>query len=452
MLSGGNPLTVGVGIIIEVIRKNNSDYDPDVGTEPNAIPSSRDPIYLGTLLRLFADNVPNFIRLIMTGPSPKRAMASTFGETLEPLGFDRFKTCELMAELLHCSNMGLLNEVGAEQIIATRDAERQRLREDGKLNPLQRDHSYDDLEMRGAHHVPEESRLQITNADEDGFEQVEPSREMSEDTSHEFVKTEVIPQVLPADATAKEDYDEFVDEPLSSPRLAVTADKVNEQQFDEADLVVAPLSPSKPKDVELEPSSQAPKSASTGDASNSAAAVKATTLLETTFKDDGSNSPIGPTFSLDLPPSSKTQDQAKGFADADVLKEAELAPRPEDMPAPLFAAPAAVESGAQLQPAAKPPVASVPQAQASVETLVDDSAQLQADDSIGPSASQLQTNETGQRSPVVGDFLKMQFVEHHVVPTILVCPPHPLFLLQSTEKLITMAVILLLISLEQLSS
>ena len=29
MLRGGNPLTVGVGIIIEVIRKNNSDYDLD---------------------------------------------------------------------------------------------------------------------------------------------------------------------------------------------------------------------------------------------------------------------------------------------------------------------------------------------------------------------------------------------------------------------------------------
>ncbi|KPI40644.1 Extragenic suppressor of kinetochore protein 1 [Cyphellophora attinorum] len=31
MLQGGNPLTVGVGIVIEVIRKNNSDYDPKVG-------------------------------------------------------------------------------------------------------------------------------------------------------------------------------------------------------------------------------------------------------------------------------------------------------------------------------------------------------------------------------------------------------------------------------------
>jgi SIT4-associating protein SAP185/190 len=141
MLEGGNSLTVGVGIIIEVIRKNNSDYDPDVGTEANSIPSSRDPIYLGNLLRLFAQNVPKFMNLIMNTPSKKQAVDSTFNEKLEPLGFDRFKTCELMAELLHCSNMGLLNEIGSEQLIAARDAERQRLRAEGKLVTREDEHS-----------------------------------------------------------------------------------------------------------------------------------------------------------------------------------------------------------------------------------------------------------------------------------------------------------------------
>lgn len=38
MLQGGNPLTVGVGIVIEVIRKNNSDYDPDQGHNPDSPP------------------------------------------------------------------------------------------------------------------------------------------------------------------------------------------------------------------------------------------------------------------------------------------------------------------------------------------------------------------------------------------------------------------------------
>ena len=62
MLGGGNALTVGVGIVIEVIRKNNSDYDPDTTAEASTRPSSRDPIYLGTLLR---------ICLLYTSPSPR---------------------------------------------------------------------------------------------------------------------------------------------------------------------------------------------------------------------------------------------------------------------------------------------------------------------------------------------------------------------------------------------
>jgi hypothetical protein len=56
MLRAENPLTVGMGIIIEVIRKNNSDYDPEVGAGRGLPPSSSDPIYLGTLLRLLDDS------------------------------------------------------------------------------------------------------------------------------------------------------------------------------------------------------------------------------------------------------------------------------------------------------------------------------------------------------------------------------------------------------------
>lgn len=153
MLGGGNALTVGVGIVIEVIRKNNSDYDPDVGPDSNAPPSSRDPIYLGTLLRLFADHVPDFMSLILDAPAQKQRLDSTFGEKIEPLGFDRFKTCELMAELLHCSNMALLNEVGSEQVIALRDEERRQLRAEGRLatNRGEEVQSSEDLTMRMHH-------------------------------------------------------------------------------------------------------------------------------------------------------------------------------------------------------------------------------------------------------------------------------------------------------------
>nr|KMM64977.1 extragenic suppressor of kinetochore protein 1 [Coccidioides posadasii RMSCC 3488] len=66
MLQGGNPLVVAVGIVIDVIRKNNPDYDPEPPEGRDATPSNHDPIYLGTLLRIFADHVPDFMKLILS--------------------------------------------------------------------------------------------------------------------------------------------------------------------------------------------------------------------------------------------------------------------------------------------------------------------------------------------------------------------------------------------------
>ncbi|KAI5287927.1 hypothetical protein KEM52_001375 [Ascosphaera acerosa] len=138
MLKGGNPLTVGVGIVIEVIRKNNSDYDPELPIGPGAEPTVNDPIYLGALLQLFARHVPDFMRLVGADTTaindsgryevvPRKQLRSAAGTGVEALGFDRFKTCELMAELLHCSNMGLLNEPGSEEYVRQRDEKRDRL-------------------------------------------------------------------------------------------------------------------------------------------------------------------------------------------------------------------------------------------------------------------------------------------------------------------------------------
>lgn len=198
MLRGGNPLTVGVGIVIEVIRKNNSDYDLENQVGP--IPRSTDPIYLGTLLRQFSKSVPDFMRLILnpdhkvvisdgTVVPRRREMKAASGEKIEPLGFDRFKTCELMAELLHCSNMALLNDRGAEADIRQRDAERERLKVEGELQPRREDmeHVHDmefgtSVDSSGFHHArapsdesPEEiRRLEVSNAGEDeDFETVD---------------------------------------------------------------------------------------------------------------------------------------------------------------------------------------------------------------------------------------------------------------------------------------
>ncbi|KAK2478937.1 hypothetical protein H9L39_08311 [Fusarium oxysporum f. sp. albedinis] len=414
MLGGGNPLTVGVGIIIEVIRKNNSDYDPDMGTEASAAPSSRDPIYLGTLLRLFAENVPKFMNLIMDVPSKKEKIDSTFGVKLEPLGFDRFKTCELMAELLHCSNMGLLNEPGSEELTAQRDIERQRLRTEGKLAPLkEEDHSTDDLTMRSA--APEEKRrLEVTNADDDGFEEVEPSKEMSEDTSHEFVKAE---DDIPGASTTSlsKDEDDFVDEPLSPPQ---TAAKGDETRFDEPDLMVAPLSPTKTKTAE--PASAEPakadsteKSESKEPGSEKAEESKPKTTQEDTPKEDTSDS------SAILTPAPSEPESKAESTDASVKMEEQprgISPQPDDMPAPLFSAPPPPESGADRPPQAAEKAAGDAQAATAEASTTETKTEEAKDDK--PKEEEQPTGQASEE-PVVGDFLKLQFVEHRVVPTIL---------------------------------
>lgn len=422
MLGGGNPLTVGVGIIIEVIRKNNSDYDPDVGSEANTIPSSRDPIYLGTLLRIFAQSVPKFMSLIMDGPSRKDGLGSTFGEKLEPLGFDRFKTCELMAELLHCSNMGLLNEVGSEQLISARDAERRRLRSEGKLGPQREDDlPTDDLTMRLSHGLPEEGRrLEVTNADEDGFEEVEPSKEMSEDTSHEFIKAEDDIAAAPPSSFLEKDEDDFVDEPLSSPRLSVGADKINEQRFDDPDLVVAPLSPTKPLPTELDQPGQTTDSGVVTNVKElDPAAKEIDEHLSSTQGASGISIVTDPVTHGD----SNTSNSLDPNEATKASHHRDLSPHPEDTPAPLFFG---------STPTSQAPEKSSDATGGEANDATGNSQEPQREHNADSDANAPESSTDGQQEqqrtpdsldsmePVVGDYLKMQFVEHRVVPAILV--------------------------------
>ncbi|KAH9431551.1 hypothetical protein MCOR02_008841 [Pyricularia oryzae] len=444
MLGGGNALTVGVGIVIEVIRKNNSDYDPDVGAEANSVPSSRDPIYLGTLLRMFAESVPKFMNLIMIGEE-KPHFESTFGERIQPLGFDRFKTCELMAELLHCSNMGLLNEVGSEALIAARDAERHRLRAQGSLTAIRGEEaptSGDDLTMRLGSSPPER-RLEITNiSDDDGFEEVTNAAEMREDTSHEFVKAEEeIPQSLPASSFLDKDEDDFVDEPLSSPRLNVSDSKVEEQHFEEPDMVVQPLSPRKLATAELA------KTEPTDSPESNPTSHKVTTTIKEiegmvlggesgdaqsdgsdVMMTDASSLPIHtPTSSVSetAPGSPKQSEASASDAKPPGTTSGPLEPQPEDIPAPLFSS-----------SPTKPTADSTTQGSSSTSTE-EKSTDTKADDASGGVTATTGAQESGDESiivgheveptatdsdqikPVVGDFLKMQFVDYKVVPTIL---------------------------------
>ncbi|KAI0112287.1 SAPS-domain-containing protein [Hypoxylon sp. NC0597] len=419
MLDGGNALTVGVGIVIEVIRKNNSDYDPEVGPGSNALPSSRDPIYLGTLLRLFADHVPDFMSRILNAPPKEQRLDSTFGEKIEPLGFDRFKTCELMAELLHCSNMALLNEVGSEQVIALRDEERQRLRAEGRLaaNRGEEVQSSEDLTMRMRHSSPDDSRrLEVTNAsDDDGFEEVTPLGEMTEDTSHEFIKAEdEIPTGHVSSYLDKED-DDFVEEPLSSPRLNVHDGKVNEQQFENPELVVAPLSPKKPAAVQqpIQQENRAPLADS--EPSQSSQADTETRHVEETDHAPESNRPASGTIEVvrSQDPSEETPMVSHETTGSPIVSAAQTGDAPPSSATKL----AGIDVPTEGEPGK---LSDKGQEALSESTGVAPDVQV----SEGPIASAhppaLSAPGDAERlNPVVGDFLKMQFVEYQVVPTIL---------------------------------
>lgn len=164
MLNGGNSLSNGVGIVIEIIRKNNSDYDYfqvlfiTIESHP---PNLRDPIYLGHLVKVFARNVKHFKRMLLNGSAPhflknhaKEKVETSFQKKIEPLGFERFKICELIAELLHCSNMILLNESQGEKIVNDRDIERVKtLKSEYDLLEESKEQYLDELRLAGDDHL-----------------------------------------------------------------------------------------------------------------------------------------------------------------------------------------------------------------------------------------------------------------------------------------------------------
>ena len=365
MLKGGNPLTVGVGIVIEVIRKNNSDYDPESGSNPDAPPANHDPIYLGTLLRLFAQNVPNFMELILSSKHTvtegevtkivdRGELKSAWGTNIEPLGFDRFKTCELMAELLHCSNMGLLNERGSEEFIIARDEERERLRAQGAFNhPKQSEDSAIDISVSSSRFdnafTPSAStstdELRVANtSEEDGFQKVD----VSEAT----------------DSKTTEKPDDLVDEPLS-PKP-------------------------KPKD---------------DDTLEIPSPTKLTDSVRRLSLED---------VDMTSPPN-----EAGSDAQSKAVEHSPISPRADDKPAPLFSK--TTDPNKTPTPSSPQPLASPRSPKANTLEVGIDS-QMEGDSFQSTQDSTLQTERQSylaDEKPVVGDYLKLMFVENKVVPTIL---------------------------------
>ncbi|KAL8696698.1 MAG: hypothetical protein Q9201_007526 [Fulgogasparrea decipioides] len=362
MLRGGNPLTVGVGTIIEVIRKNNSDYDVDNGA-PDAIPSSNDPIYLGSLLRNFAKHVPDFMTLILspthTVPDGESTMTRkredlsvAFGSKIEPLGFDRFKTCELMAELLHCSNMGLLNERGSEAYVRQRDAERDRRKAEGSLT-LSRpptaatENSVDGTDINGSSldatdGAFEESRkLEVINsAEDDGFEDVGTPAELEEDIKEDFDEEETFElesKPAPIQSPRRQvkprlDLDEeFVDEPLTSPKL---------EALDSSD-----ENPPPGADAEAmqEPNAASPMDALSSEvayltADQGATAADEDSIVFSSFQngEPATPAPLNVPSSNEAPPLPVRRRSSQPKS-PDVASPREIFSHPDEKPAPLFA-------------------------------------------------------------------------------------------------------------------
>ncbi|KAF9942243.1 hypothetical protein BGZ67_002576 [Mortierella alpina] len=96
----------GVTIFIELIRRNNSDYDVEP-LPPNAVPP-REAVDLSDLLKVLAARIEDFKDLLVVPRSVPGPIETSIG-LQTPLGFERLKICEMFAELLHCSNMAVLN-------------------------------------------------------------------------------------------------------------------------------------------------------------------------------------------------------------------------------------------------------------------------------------------------------------------------------------------------------
>jgi SIT4-associating protein SAP185/190 len=428
MLRGGNPLTVGVGIIIEVIRKNNSDYDLENQIGP--VPKNSDPIYLGTLLRQFALHIPQFMELVHSSSqivtlkdgsttTKKRELKTAFGSKIEPLGFDRFKTCELMAELLHCSNMALLNERGSEAEVRRRDAERERLKAEGKLSPATATNLGDfstSVDSHGFHHArapsmdsPAEIKpLQVQNTSEDDFEKV------------------VAPEVAPDSSKAGNEEKEQTDQVLErSPKVAPTEPTSEKTTGGDGDFVDEPLTP--PKDSATSEGVATPKPADDAESPTSAglsAKVGGLDLDNDTVMGERQE-PSEPTEvegDAKDRPSLLTQQLNQSSEPSNTHPTEELSPHPDDKPAPLFAGKNRESNAEASSDNTGRFTAPAPEIDPAEITPIDETASVRSvifgNVEGGDANTGFEIDIDG--TPVVGDLLKITFVENKVVPTILV--------------------------------
>ncbi|EJF66213.1 SAPS-domain-containing protein [Dichomitus squalens LYAD-421 SS1] len=133
--SAASSVIQSICIIIELIRQNNSDYfEPYLfhtvrqrliqvqqqlqmnqegareGLEAamKEMVNRMGVVHLGPVLELMCDHLDKLQRYLKGPRSLNGPVLTTLG-ALPPLTFERYRICELYAELLHCSNMSLLN-------------------------------------------------------------------------------------------------------------------------------------------------------------------------------------------------------------------------------------------------------------------------------------------------------------------------------------------------------
>ncbi|KIY70423.1 SAPS-domain-containing protein [Cylindrobasidium torrendii FP15055 ss-10] len=142
--SSTSSVVQSAGVIIELIRKNNSDYfepylfhtlrnrlmqvqQQGAGQPESVVRESLEKtmknmvdrmgvVHLGPVLDILNECLPTLLGYLKAPRSSVGPVNTTVG-TLVPLTFERFRICELVAELIHCSNMSLLNRLDEENQI-----------------------------------------------------------------------------------------------------------------------------------------------------------------------------------------------------------------------------------------------------------------------------------------------------------------------------------------------
>lgn len=290
-------------------------------------------------------------------------------------------------------------------------------------------------------------RLEIQNlADEDGFEEVTHSADL-DDSKDDFDEKPDMEEgtLTPTKADSSlsfldKDDEEFVDEPLSSPRLIPASDDDDVEQVEDVGLMVQPLSPTKERTEAAVVSANSPE----GTEGPLSPAEDTAAGLESVKSEDEKTSDATQNEDATAPAaksgSINTQEDGANASAGEELSangEGRLSPHPDDQPAPLFARKSDVAATSPAQEASTDPAG-----ENSVTDITETLANTSLEEGSGNTStekpnnsmaivpvledlSKLEStsdsnNSDAEYHPVVGDFLKMQFVEHKVVPTVLV--------------------------------